>query len=123
MIYGGSVTKRYVYADGRHMDAIALDRPLKRGEVTALEYTTSYQPGDYCASELRRSARGRTENIDIAVAFQEGALPRAVRWAVWPDQLTGSPISEEMMALDGHFSARRFIPFIEEATVGFRWDW
>lgn len=123
VIYGGSARKRYVYADGRHMDAIMLDRPLKRGETSSLEYITPYRPGDYCSAELRRSARGRSENIDIAVSFPECALPQAVYWTVWPDQLTGAPVREERVGLDDRNSARQFIRFIEETTVGFRWEW
>jgi hypothetical protein len=123
VIYGGSVGKRYAYADGRRMDAIVLDRPLKRGQTVSMEYTISYRPGEYCTTELRRPARGRSENIDIAVTFHETALPHAVHWVVWPDQLVGPPVSEEPASLDGRNSARRFVPFIEETTVGFRWEW
>lgn len=123
VVYGGSLGKRYLYADGLRMDAIMLERTLKRGETVSLEYLTTYRQGDYRAHELRRSARGRSENIDIAVAFDARSLPCAVYWAVWPDQLTGTPVSEEPMPLDDRNSVRRFIPFIEETTVGFRWDW
>jgi hypothetical protein len=113
VMYDGRVGKRYVYADGRHMDAITLDYPLKRGETVSLEYITHYQPGDYCAAELRRSARGRSENIDIAVRFHESALPRAVYRAIWPDQLVGTPVSAEPVTLDGRNSTRRFVRFID----------
>lgn len=123
VLYGGSLGKRYLYTDGLCMDAIMLEHTLKRGETTSLEYKTTYQPGDYSASELRRSARGRSENIDIAAAFSASTLPRAVYWAIWPDQLTGTPVSEEPVPLDDRNSARRFVPFIEETTVGFRWEW
>lgn len=123
VLHGGSARKRHVYTDGRHMDVIALERPLKLGETASLEYITHYQPGDYCAAELRRSARGRSENIDIAVSFPKLALPSTVYWTVWPDQLIGRPVREEIVALDGRNSARQFVRFIEETTVGFRWEW
>lgn len=121
--HGGSIGKRYRYSDGLHMDAIMLERTLKRGETASLEYVATYHPGSYRASELRRSARGRSENIDIAVTFQAAAVPCAIYWAIWPDQVKGDPVSEESVVLDGRNSAWRFVPFIEETTVGFRWEW
>jgi hypothetical protein len=121
--HGGGPGKRYRYSDGLYMDAIILGRPLRQGESASLEYATTYRPGSYRASELRRSARGRSENIDIAVTFQAAAVPSAIYWAVWPEQVTGTPISEEPVTLDGRNSAWRFVPFIEETTVGFRWEW
>jgi len=123
VIYGGSLGRRYVYPDGQQMDAIMLDRPLKLGETASLEYVTGYKPSDHYASELRRSARGRSENIDIAVAFHVKALPCAVHWVVWSDPMAGTPVHEEPVTLDGRNSAHRFVPFIEETTVGFRWEW
>jgi hypothetical protein len=122
VIHGGTLRERHDYHDGRHTDMIALDRPLKRGETVSLEYATHY-PAAYRATELRRSARGRSENVDIAVKFDQAALPSTVWWAVWSDHLEGSPVSDEVVSLDGSHSVRRFTRFIEETAVGFRWTW
>jgi hypothetical protein len=123
VIYGGTLGESHRYEDGWQMAAIMLERPLKRGETVSLEYETRYPPGAYFATELRRSARGRSENIDIAVTFDPAAPPRGVFWAIWPDRECGTPVKDEAVTLNSRHSARRFVRFIEETVVGFRWTW
>lgn len=119
VLHGGSLGPRYTHGDGLVTDAVALERKLWTGETIALEYACQFPPGDYSATEIRRSAHGRTENVDIAVRFDGSALPRSVSWAVWADDRDGPPVSEEPASLDNRHSARRFIRFIEETVVGF----
>jgi hypothetical protein len=123
VIYGGTLGASHRYDDGLQMTAIVLERPLKRGETVSLQYETHYPPGRYRGTEIRRSARGRSENIDIAVAFDPAALPSEVSWAVWRDSRIGSPVKDEAVTLDKRHTARRFVRFIEETVVGFRWTW
>jgi hypothetical protein len=123
VIYGGTLGRHYVHGDGLHTAAIVLERELLNGETASLEYRCHYPAGGYHAAEVRRPARGRSENVDIAVQFHESALPRQVSWAVWPDYLDGSPVAEEPVPLDVHGSAHRFVRFIEETVIGFRWEW
>jgi uncharacterized protein YneR len=123
VLYGGTVGSRYVHGGGLVTDAIVLERKLSNGETIALEYACHYPPAGYAATEVRREAYGRSENIDIAVQFDETALPRRVSWAVWADQRDGTPVTEEPVPLDERNSTRRFVRFIEETVVGFRWEW
>jgi hypothetical protein len=122
VIYGGTLGRHYVHGDGLHTAAIMLERKLLNGETASLEYH-SYYPGGYPAAEVRRLAHGRSENVDIAVQFDQSALPRQVAWAVWPDYLDGSPVAEQPVSLDAYGSAHRFVRFIKETVVGFRWEW
>jgi len=110
---------------GGTMDAgaIWLERELSNGETASLEYQSCYPGGGYRATEVRRPAHGRSENVDIAVQFHESALPRHVSWAVWPDYRGGDPVAEEPVSLDGRRCAHRFVRYIEETVVGFRWEW
>lgn len=121
--YGGTLGERYTHGGGLQTDAIVLDRVLATGETSSLEYVTYYPAGSPAATEIRRPALGRSDNIDIAVQFTEGTLPAVLLWAVWFDHHEGAPIREEPAALDERHSARRFVPFIEETVVGFRWTW
>jgi hypothetical protein len=121
--HGGTLGQRYLHGNGLHTDAIILDRKLQAGETASLEYLAYYLPGGYTATEVRRAAHGRSENVDIAVQFSEAALPTAVYWAVWFDHHDGDPVRDEPVALHGQRSAHRFLRFIEETVVGFRWKW
>jgi hypothetical protein len=108
--------------------AIRLERTLAAGQTLALEYQCRYPPGARPATEVRHPVRGRSENVDIAVTFHRGRLPARVRWAVWPGPPAAGPAAAEPSAqepapLDGRHRARRFVRFVEEAAVGFRWEW
>jgi len=121
--YGGSLGRQYVDGDGLHTAVIVLDRRLCHGETAALEYVCRYPDGGCRATQVRRAARDRAENVDIAVQFPESAVPRRVTWAVWPDYRDGDPVAEEPVSLDARHCAHRFVRFIEETVVGFRWEW
>jgi hypothetical protein len=113
--------------------AIWLERTLEAGQTLALEYQCRYPPGGRPATEVRHPVRGRSENLDIAVTFHPARLPARVHWAVWHDQQDSSqqdssqhdpgPADAEPAPLDRRHRARRFVPFVEDAAVGFRWDW
>jgi hypothetical protein len=123
VIHGGTLGQHYVHGDGLRTDAILLDRKLWTGETASLEYLCYYPRGGYRATEVRRPAHGRSENIDIAVRFDAAALPRRLAWAVWQDHRDGNPVEEDSASLDERFTAHRFVRFIEETVVGFRWEW
>jgi hypothetical protein len=122
VVHGGKLGRQYQYGDGLRGSDILLDRPLRRGETTSLEYVTEYSGGHARVTEVRRPARQRSENIDLAIEFHCGRLPKAVYWCVWPDHLEGSPVREEPAPVREGV-ARRFVPFIEQTAVGFRWTW
>ena len=121
--FGGTLGRHYEYGDGLVSDDIVLERPLVRGESICLEYWTSYAAGRHLPVEVRRPARARTENVDIALQFHTLKLPRSIWWAVWADHYDGSPVNEEPIALTAEHTAHRFTPFVEQTVVGFRWEW
>ncbi|WP_125806453.1 hypothetical protein [Actinoplanes sp. ATCC 53533] len=120
VIHGGKLGSKYRYGGGLCAVEIILSRPLEEGEATSLEYRTTFQK-DNRLSEVRRAAFGRSDNIDFAVEFRV-ALPRQAFWCVWEDHLLGQPVEEERTSFQGR-SIHKYIPFIEETVVGFRWSW
>lgn len=123
VIHGGKLGRHYIHDDGLHTDAIMLDRKLHKGDTAALEYWSFYPEASYDATEVRRPAHGRSDNIDIALQFRRPALPHNISWAIWPDHSAGRPVSEEPTAVDAQGNVHRFVRFIEETVVGFRWEW
>jgi hypothetical protein len=120
VIHGGRLGSKYQYGGGLCAVEIVLTRPLGEGETTSLEYKTTFRKGNLL-NEVRRAAFGRSENIDFAVEFQ-GELPRQAFWCVWEDHILGQPVEEDHATFRGK-SIRKYIPFIEETVVGFRWSW
>lgn len=123
VIYGGALGQQYVHGDGLYTDAIVLDQELRKGDTTSLEYWSFYPLHGYDVTEVRRPAHGRSDNIDIALQFHGSVPPRRISWAVWPDHREGEPLHEEPVSLNAEARVRRFVRFIEETVVGFRWEW
>jgi len=44
------------------------------------------------------------------------------RDCVWSDHVDGNPLREAPEAVR-EASIRRYVPFIEQTVVGFRWEW
>ncbi|HEX4259180.1 MAG TPA: hypothetical protein VH089_29100 [Streptosporangiaceae bacterium] len=108
---------------------LQLARTLDYGETATLEYVTtfSYQTigpaelvGEY--AEYRRAVRRRMENVDLRVEFDPGRLPAAVWWASW-DGIDGAVDQQEQVDLDAQNSAHHFLQALENAVVGFHWEW
>ncbi len=119
---GGRVGEHLRYGDGLQSEVIILSRTLRRGDTTAVEYRTTYGPSAQRPTEVRRPARGRSENVDIAVMFHEARLPAEVWWCVWADHLDQAVVVREPVALE-RAVVHRFVPFIEQTVVGFQWRW
>lgn len=120
VIHGGSLGDSYRYGGGLHAVEILLSAALGEGQSTSLEYQTTFAANNQL-EEVRRAAFGKSENVDFAVEFQ-GSLPSEAYWCVWEDHLLGDPVEEESAAFEGN-SIRKYVPFIEETVVGFRWSW
>jgi len=108
---------------------LLLARTLGYGETATLEYVTtfSYQKaapsqlvGEY--AEYRRAVRRRMENVDLRVEFDPARLPAAVWWASW-DGIDGPVDQQERVDLDAQNSAHHFLQALENAVVGFHWEW
>ena len=122
VLHGGELGRRYEYGGGLSSVEILLDEPLAKSECTALEYRTHFAPGLTCLTEVRRAAFARAENIDLAVEFDGARRPQRAWWCVWDDHLGGTLIRENVMSFKND-TIRRYVPFIEETVVGFKWEW
>jgi hypothetical protein len=122
LVYGGKVLP----ADARRAPTvieISLGRSLRKGEYAAFEYLSEYGRSRRVDTEYRRVASARTRSVSIAVEFDPGRLPKRVWWAIWDDYRGGNVLSEEPVTLDEGYSVQRFLPFMENAAAGFRWEW
>lgn len=122
VIHGGEIGGRYEYGGGLVSVEILLDRPLGKAENTALEYRTYFEPGLTRRTEVRRAAFARAENVDLAVEFDNARMPRNAWWCIWDDHFGGNVIEENFMRFRNG-AVRKYVRFIEEAVVGFRWEW
>lgn len=119
---GGRLGTKYEYANGLYAHDIEFGHSLRRGQSYSFEYSASYVEVDR-RLEVRRPARARSENIDLAVCFHPQLIPRRIWWSVWEDHYNGGPFEEEPVALDEDLIARRYERFIEQTVVGFRWEY
>ncbi|MEU6384621.1 hypothetical protein ABZ847_13710 [Streptomyces bauhiniae] len=122
VIQGGVLGERCDYGNGLTGVDIELPRPLKKMQTTALEYQVEFSTDRFCATEVRRPAFARVENIDMAVEFISISTPKRLWWCVWDDHLEGKPVWEQQVALSSQV-ARMYVPSVEESVVGFRWEW
>jgi hypothetical protein len=123
VVHGGTLGSRHEYGGGLQSDDIVLERRLMNGQTVSLEYRTVFQVGRHHPLEVRRPARARSLNVDIAVQFDQKRLPESVWFCTWSDHYDGGPVHEVVADVSGQGSAHRFIPFIEQTVVGFRWEW
>lgn len=122
VLHGGALGQLHIYGGGLLGREIHLATPLVKTQTTALEYRTHFSPALPYPNEVRRAAYGRSENIDLAVEFHSEKRPHAVWWCVWDDHLEGGLVHEDRVGFESG-TARRYVPFIEETSVGFRWEW
>ena len=122
VVHGGRLGNDYKYGGGLTSVEIILDKPLGKTESTVLEYRTHFAPGSTRLTEVRRAAFARSENVDLAVAFDELKTPQHAWWCAWDDHFDGTRVVETPTEINSG-TIRRFLPYIEDTVVGFRWDW
>jgi len=122
VIHGGTIGRHYEYGGGLVSDDIVLDTPLVAGERAAIEYQAYYTPG-FRPTEIRRPARGRTDNVTVSVHFTKTHQPARVWFAVWADHYLGDPTSQEQASISSTGGVSRSLRHIEQTVVGFRWQW
>jgi hypothetical protein len=94
-----------------------------KSQTTALEYRTHFTTAPtFSTTEVRRAAYARTEHVDLAVSFPADRIPSRVWWCVWDDHLGGVAIQRDAMTPQNG-TVRHYVPFIEETSVGFAWEW
>ncbi len=122
VIHGGQIGHSFKYGGGLTSVEIILDRPLEKAESTVLEYRTHFAPGLAQLTEVRRAAFARSENVDLAIEFDHSKVPQNAWWCAWDDHFDGRRIIEEPVVVRNG-TVRQFLPYVEQAVVGFRWDW
>jgi hypothetical protein len=123
MLRGGTITGRREPQGSAPILEITLSSPLPVGQVGSLEYQANFAPGSTVVTEYRQVAHARAENVDIVVQFHLAHLPRYVWWAVWDDYRGGTVLDEQAVSLDSDGCVHRYLPYLENAAVGFRWEW
>ncbi|WP_163512213.1 hypothetical protein [Fodinicola acaciae] len=122
VVTGGTLAEIRESAPGFVSVEFRLTPPLAKHEPTSLQYISTYYPTSNPRTEVRRAARGRAENVDMRVCF-EGVKPQRAWWTVWDSYLGGTPVHTEEVEITEIGELHRFVPYIEQTVVGFRWDW
>lgn len=121
--HGGRVTARHEFPGSSPIFEITFNTPLRSGQVASLEYEVEFSPRSDPAREYRRVAHSRCENVTIIVQFHRQRLPSRVWWAIWDAHRGGGIVHEVPALLDIEGCAHRFVPYLENAAVGFHWQW
>jgi len=121
--YGGRAAVVREFDGSDAIVDIELTRPLFAGQTTSLQYDFEFGPNCGRSTDYRRVAYARTDNVDLVVQFDPSHPPHRLWWAIWDDHRGGTLLHEEPAVLDGEGSVHWFLRYLENAAVGFRWDW
>jgi len=99
-----------------------LDHPLRKGQHTSLQYFTTHRAAPEQCTQLRRAARKRIDNVDMRVIFN-GVYPTNAWWCAWDDYDKGSEVLMAPVEITSGSELHQFVPYVEEAVVGFKWEW
>jgi hypothetical protein len=121
---GGRLSGPLYPLDGGRLFAldILLDEPLALGDETSLTYLTLFHYAEPPPAEMRRASRQIMRNVSMRVEFHPDKIPRRVWWAVW-DGMHGEIIEREECALRASRYVFKRVESIEQAVVGFTWQW
>jgi len=122
VVAGGKIVAFHESAPGFVGVEFKLDQPLFKGQPTSLQYVSTHHPTSKPCTEVRRAARGRVDNIDLRVCFDQ-SRPRRAWWTVWDAHLDGTSVHSEEVDVTDVGELHRFVSFIEQTVVGFRWEW
>jgi hypothetical protein len=123
MLSGGTITATRKFPGSSPILEMTLSSPLPVGQVGSLEYQADFAPGSSVMTEYRQVAHARADNVDIVVQFHDKRLPHRVWWTVWDDYRDGTVLAEQPVTLDPDGRAHRYLPYLENAAAGFRWEW
>lgn len=119
---GGTASRVRPRDDGFYEVEIQFHRPLSKGKVTTLHYTSIFHYHAAPEPVFRRQARRPVENMELSVAFHPNRLPRRLWWATWED-LDKDPITKTPTTLDTEGIASEYVTDISHRAVGFAWKW
>ena len=110
--------------DGPYVLRIPLAKTLSAGEISSLEYATTFHyQGEVTPDQrqYRRAVMRRVDNIDLRVKFDPEYVPSAIWWAVW-DGVDGGIIEQHRVQPDSQNSVHRYLRLAEKTVAGFYWE-
>ncbi len=122
VLQGGRLGRRFEYGEGLKGVEILLETPLDTSQVAALEYDATFRESPASPTQVRRAAYARAEQFSLTVQFSESRKPREAWWCVWDDHFAHLPLEERPVSLREN-SLVNYLPYLEQAVVGFRWGW
>ncbi|MDT5034997.1 MAG: hypothetical protein QOE03_182 [Micromonosporaceae bacterium] len=124
VIRGGRVGDRiYRLSESLYAVDILLATPLAAGETTLTQVRTTFFYKTPPAPEFRRGIVRATDDVTIWVKFHPGRVPARLWLARWDGIDHARIVDRQRVELDDDLAAHsRFGP-IEQAVVGFYWEW
>jgi hypothetical protein len=124
VVRGGRVGERiYRVGAGLYAVDIVLTRPLAAGETTLTHVRTTFVYKVPPPPEFRRGVLRRADDVTIWVRFHRDRVPARVWLARW-DRLDHARVVDRQPAeLDDELSVNHRFGAIEQAIVGFYWEW
>lgn len=123
VVRGGRVGERIYRVDEYlHGVDILLDRELRAGETTLLQFHTTFAYRSDPPRELRRGVLRGVSDVTIWVRFDPQRVPTRVWQARW-DRLDQAKVIEQVEAeLDSELSVHARFGAVSNAIVGFYWE-
>lgn len=122
MVWGGQPSQSFILGNGLYGVDIQLPESLNKGDTASLRYRLDFFYREPPEPVLRRGARTMpVKNLQLRVQFHRQRLPRTVWWAVWHD-LVGEPDERHEVSLDSELSVHRALSQLQNAIVGFMWE-
>lgn len=121
-VVGGTFYRFHPSSPGYIGIELKLDRRLTEDEYSSLQYATLHRTTPDPCVHVRRAARKRIDNVDMRVIF-EATAPRRAWWCVWDDYSGPEPVRKVPVSISLNREMHQFIPYMEQAVVGFQWEW
>lgn len=102
---------------------LVLDQPLARGESTLLQVHSTFAYHTQPPPELRRGVKRATQDLTIWVRFHPDRIPARVWSARWDLVDQAHVIHQQAVELDSELSVHTRFGRVEQAIVGFYWEW
>jgi hypothetical protein len=124
VIRGGRIGDRiYRVNEALYAVDVVLAHPLAVGETTLTQVRTTFFYMTPPAPEFRRGVLHRTDDVTIWVKFHQRRVPSRVWLARWDGIDHAKMVDRQLVELDDDLAVHsRFGP-IEQAVVGFHWEW
>jgi len=123
VVRGGRVGDMYRFNESLYGVDIVLDRPLGLGETTLMHYRMTFGYLTPPPTEFRRGVVGTMRDVTLWVQFHPDRVPARLWQARWDRLNSATIIEEQLVELDGEFSAQARYDHVEDSLLGFHWSW